>query len=124
MIFSDYGGSPSIQKQASYFQTTLDLIRDTLRHKSLHYALLDDPDAVFSQAPVNSIEELTGIIDGMFLSFQSRMQAAEVQTEQDIQTLSSLERSNKLVLEENNYLRKRLEAHAADVERAENRLAQ
>jgi hypothetical protein len=52
------------------------------------------------------------------------MQAAEVQTEQDIQTLSSLERSNKLVLEENNYLRKRLEAHAADVERAENRLAQ
>ena len=60
----------------------------------------------------------------MFLTFQSRMQAAEVQTEQDIQTLSSLERSNKLVLEENNYLRKRLEAHAADVERAENRLAQ
>jgi len=51
------------------------------------------------------------------------MQAAEVQTEQDIQTLSSLERSNKVVLEENNYLRKRLDAHATDVERAENRLA-
>jgi hypothetical protein len=89
----------------------------------LHYALLDDPDAVFSQTPVNSIEELTNIIDVMFVSFQSRMQAAEVQTEQDIQTLSSLERSNKVVLEENNYLRKRLDAHAADVERAENRLA-
>jgi len=42
---------------------------------------LDDPDAVFTQAPVNSIEELTGIIDVMFLTFQSRMQAAEVQTE-------------------------------------------
>jgi hypothetical protein len=50
----------------------------------LHYALLDDPDAVFSQAPVNSIEELTNIIDAMFVSFQSRMHAAEVQTEQDI----------------------------------------